>query len=159
MNDEFQRIIEEQVEVEKIIVEIANESVKSLKNVLIRELIKGIALDSKKHSMICEALLTSEEKLATPLIDESESKMIRETIERHIQLEARAISAYQKALKSAEHSSSAKLVLEYLVQDERRHHALLLKLHELLVRPSTLKESDVWDMLWQYSLSHGSPGG
>ena len=52
-----------------------------------------------------------------------------------------------------------KQVLQYILDDERRHHELLKKIHELIIEKETLTEQDIWDLAWKDVPWHGGPGG
>ena len=49
--------LKKQIDLEKMIVEEGNRSVRGFKNMLVRELIRGIALDSMKHTNMLEAMI------------------------------------------------------------------------------------------------------
>ena len=96
---ELIKFIEEQIVLEKKIVEISKKSVDDIKNVLVRELIRGITMDSKKHALLLTALKGMLEG-PTPLIEEENFDVIKETIEKHIELEAKAIDTYKSLLNA-----------------------------------------------------------
>lgn len=146
-----------QLELEDRIVKKASDSVQNLKNLLIRELILGIAMDSKKHASMLNALVAIHTK-ATPLIQEDITDKLEKNLKEHISLEQQAIDTYQELYKM-DFGESEKVIVKAILDDELRHHALLMKIHKMVVEKETLTEQDLWDWVWKDSLFHGSPGG
>ena len=52
-----------------------------------------------------------------------------------------------------------KLLLNAILEDEKRHHELLKRVLEILVKGETITEEEWWDVLWRNVPFHGSPGG
>ncbi len=155
--EEFLRFVGRQKELERMIVSQANESVERVKNPLVRELIRGIALDSMKHENILSAI---EARIAgsTPFLTEEERDAIRDAIERHIEMEKKAIERYSEFLEKLD-DEKLRLLVSYILDDERRHHALLLRIQRLVVEPETLTDEDLAYLVWFDALFHGTPGG
>ena len=155
--EELKRFLEKQIVIEKDIVARVEENTKYTKNLLIKELIQGIAYDSLKHANMLSgllALLTSK----TPLISELEQKEFVDGIREHIKLEELAIETYSKLIESTD-NNKVKLIASYILEDEKRHHALLKKIEEVIIEKQTLSEEDLFNLVWEFSVSHGSPGG
>ena len=51
------------------------------------------------------------------------------------------------------------LVLRAILADENRHHQLLRKMLEVLVRAETISPDEWWDLIWRDVPFHGAPGG
>ena len=83
-----------QIEFENIIYDKAEQSVNGTENILIRELVQSIALDSKKHASMLNALVSMHTR-ATPSVSEEIGQEIKDSITEHIQMEAEAIKTYQ----------------------------------------------------------------
>jgi rubrerythrin len=150
--------IEEQIKLEKEIIEISKESVEDIKNELIKSLIQGITMDSKKHALLLGALkglLTG----PTPLIEEEHFDKIKASIEKHIELEAKAVKTYQKILTDELQDERVKMVISEIHKDEIRHHTFLKRLLKALIEKETLTEDMLDDWLFKYAPFHGSPGG
>ena len=156
-NQERVDFYQKQVELENKIVEKATDSVKNVKNILIRELILGIAMDSKKHFSMLNALIAMHTK-STPLIEEDLTDELEKNLQEHIALEQQAIDTYQQ-LSKEEFGESEKIIIKAILNDELRHHSLLKKIHKMIVEKETLTEQDLWDWVWTDSLFHGSRGG
>jgi len=50
-------------------------------------------------------------------------------------------------------------LFKYILDDEVKHHKLLLNILDLIVKKEVLTEKDVWDYLWKEVPFHGTPGG
>ncbi len=158
MDEKLLTFIEEQIKLEKEIVEISKESVADIKNELIKSLIQGITMDSKKHALLLGAikgLLTG----PTPLIEEESFDKIKATIEKHIELEAKAIRTYKTILTDETQDEKIKMVISEIHKDEVRHHTFLKRLLKALIEKETLTEDMLDDWLFKYAPFHGSPGG
>jgi len=156
-NEELRKLFKKQIEVENKIVDLANLEADETDNILIAGLIRGIALDSIKHASLLGALNTLLSK-TTPMIEEKRMEALEKHIVDHMKLEEEAIKTYREQLERVE-DERIKLVLQYLVVDEERHHSLLKRIHKWIIQPQTLTEDDLWDMFWKDSMFHGSPGG
>ncbi|MFX0183586.1 MAG: ferritin-like domain-containing protein [Candidatus Hodarchaeota archaeon] len=157
MNEKERAVLyEKQIALEERIVEAAQTTVKDMKNVMIRELILGIAMDSNKHSSLLNALVASFG--STPLISEEITDQLKKNLEDHIQLEQEAIDTYKEIWKHLD-DEKEKIIIKAILNDEIRHHSLLKKIHKMIVEKETLTEQDLWDLTWKDSLFHGSPGG
>ncbi len=110
-----------------------------------------------KHANILQALIVLVSG-AKPFLTEDERNRIGDQIKRHIELEEKAIKTYSSLLKELE-DERMRLLVSYVLEDEKRHHELLLRINKMVVEAETLKEEDIWDMIWKYSVFHGTPGG
>ncbi len=155
--DELKYFLKKQAELEQKIVDAVEENTKDLKNILIKELLKGIAYDSLKHKNMLISLLAMLESKTT-LIDELASSKLIEGIKKHIEMEEEAIKTYSELLEKTE-DKNLKLVIGYILEDEKRHHALLKKIEEAIIERYTLSEKDLFELVYYYSVSHGTAGG
>ncbi|MFW9903548.1 MAG: ferritin family protein [Candidatus Thorarchaeota archaeon] len=146
-----------QIILEEEIVEAATTSVEDVPNIMVKELILGIAMDSKKHASLLNALIALNTG-GTPLIPEETTDKLKKNIEKHIKLEQQAIDTYTAFWKELE-DEKEKVVVKAILNDEIRHHQLLKRLHDMVVEKEKLTEQDIWDWTWKDSLFHGSPGG
>lgn len=136
---------EEQVRFENLIFEKAEKSVEGIQNIMIRELMLSIGLDSKKHASMLNALVSLLTK-PTPSVPEEISSEIKENIAEHIKMEAKAIETYQKLLDSID-DESEKVVIKAILNDELKHHSLLKTINKMIVEKLTLSEKEFWDMV------------
>ncbi|MHA1444429.1 MAG: ferritin family protein [Candidatus Hodarchaeales archaeon] len=136
---------EEQINFENEIVKKAEESVEGIQNIMIRELILSIGLDSKKHASMLNALISLLTR-PTPSVPEEISNGIKNSIVEHIQMEAQAIETYQKLLDSID-DPSEKVVIKAILNDEKKHHSLLKTINKMIVEKLSLSEREFWDMV------------
>ncbi|MHA1331531.1 MAG: hypothetical protein ACTSR2_10685 [Candidatus Hodarchaeales archaeon] len=146
-----------QIELEKNIVEKAEAAVSEVKNALVKQLILGIAMDSNKHESLLRALVALNLG-GTPFIPEEITDKLKSNLEEHIKLEKNAIQTYGELLENLEEERE-RVVITAILEDEKRHHKLLVRLHKMIIEQETLTEQNLWDWTWKDSLFHGSPGG
>jgi rubrerythrin len=79
-------------------------------------------------------------------------------VEKHIKLESELIKKLEKIMPEIE-NSKVQFLLKSILADERRHHALLKQVLEIIVHGETITEADWWKMLWEDVPFHGAPGG
>ena len=140
------KLFKSQIELEKQIVNTAEASAKDIDNAIVREMILGIAMDSRKHESLLNTLIGLHEKFA--LIDEEQTDQLKQNLEQHIRLEKKAIDTYQKLWGDLE-DEKEKILIRYILNDEIRHHRLLKQLHKKLVEKLTLTDEDYWDWAWK----------
>jgi rubrerythrin len=149
--------MKKQILVENEIVDSVNKGIKNIKNPPVKAVLKGISLDSIKHAELYASavslLTTTSQAMTQENLDEQ-----RALVEKHIQIEAELIKKLEKELPTIENKKAA-FLLNTILQDERRHHALLKEVLEIIVRGETITEQQWWDMLWEGSPFHGAPGG
>ncbi|MHA2055210.1 MAG: hypothetical protein ACW99F_16645 [Candidatus Hodarchaeales archaeon] len=134
-----------QIKLENIIFEKAENSIKGSENILIRELVQGIARDSKKHASMLKALVSMHTK-ATPSVAEEVGTEIKNAIEEHIKLEAKAIQTYEEYFKTLD-DETEKIIIKAILNDEVTHHSLLKTIHKMVVERLTLSSEEFWDMV------------
>lgn len=155
--ENLRNFFREQIKLENKIVDLAEANAKATDNILISELIRGIALDSIKHGSMLSAAIELISG-STPLIEEQQMEDLGDHIKEHIKLEEEAIRTYKEQLKTVK-DERIRLILQYLVRDEQRHHALLTQIDRWIIQPQALTEDNLWEMYWKYAPFHGSPGG
>jgi rubrerythrin len=155
--DQLKTFLKDSVALEEKIVRMAKKSVKNTENQLVKNLIQAIAIDSNKHALMLNAILARLES-KTPFIEESKRDELGKNIKAHIEMEAEAIKTYKELIPEMEDPGS-KQVLEYILDDEKRHHRLLTQLYKLVIEKETLTEEDLWDLTWKDVPWHGGPGG
>jgi len=156
-NEELFNFFKKQIELENKIVEMAKKTVQDIQNVLVKELILGIALDSEKHANLLEGAIELL-KHTRPFIGPEERRKLAEDIKTHIKLEEEAIKTYQELVTKVEHDK-LKLILNYLIEDEKRHHRLLTRIDHWIIEEESLTDEELWEIMWKDSVFHGTPGG
>lgn len=149
--------IKEQIKIEKEIVDSINRSIESISNPAIRETLRGISFDSMKHSEMYSAALELLTKMV-PAITQEQLEEQRGLVEKHIRVEANLIKRISEILPSIG-DEKVKLLLNAILEDERRHHEILKRILEVLIRGETITEEDWWDVIWRNVPFHGAPGG
>ena len=140
--DEF---FKRQIELENEIVATAEKSVSEIKNLLVKEMILSIALDSKKHANMLSALLAIQSS-TQPFIPEKISKELEANLLKHIKLEQKAIQTYKELLEEVDNEQE-KLIIQAIYHDELRHHALLKKIYTTIIEIETLDEGEMWEFI------------
>ncbi|MCJ7721755.1 ferritin-like domain-containing protein [Candidatus Bathyarchaeota archaeon] len=156
-NDELIALFKNQIKIEKTIVDSVAEGLVDINNPAVKGVLKGISLDSTKHAEMYSSAINLLTSVSQALTEENLDKQ-RELVEKHIQLEAEIIKKLQKAIPSVQ-NKKVKLLLDAILFDEVRHHALLKKVLDILVRGETITENDWWDVIWENVPFHGAPGG
>ncbi len=134
------------IDAEKAIVKSVEDSLEELENYAVEAALKGISLDSMKHAMLYGSALAILTETRTPL-EETQLDAQRELVEMHITMEEQVIARLEEMIPQVE-NEKVSFILETIIADERRHHKVLLNVHELLVRGETVTEEDWWDAVW-----------
>jgi len=156
-NNELVGFLKEQIKVEKKIVESLNHSLVTIENPAVVGVLRGISLDSAKHAEMYASAVQLSTNVPKALKQENLDEQ-RKLVEKHIQLEAELIKKIDQELPKVE-NPKVRLLLDAILQDEKRHHGLLKQVLEILVKGETITEDDWWDVLWKNVPFHGSPGG
>ena len=155
--DELLNFLKEQIDIENRIVNSLNSVLVEIGNPAVKGVLKGVSLDSVKHAEMYGAavkLLTS----VSPALTQEHLDKQRELVEEHIRLEAELIERIGEVIPGIENEKVG-LLLNAILRDEKRHHYLLKRVLEILVRGETITEEDWWDILWRNVPFHGAPGG
>lgn len=153
----MEEFLREMVEREKRIVESVRESLKKMSHPAVRGVLEGISLDSLKHAKMYEASL-SLLKGGREEVTEEQLKEQEELVRRHVKWEEEMMEKIEAVLPRVG-DQRVRMLLEAILADERRHHLLLKKVLELLVRRETVTGEDLWELLWKHVPFHGTPGG
>jgi rubrerythrin len=132
-------------------------SVDGIKNIVVREILISIGRDSLKHAGFYSSILSllNEE---TPVISEEDFDLIEEVINKHIEVETHMMTEAKNLLASEEDVRIQHLLKE-IFEDEVKHHNLMKRLLDVIIKRETLFEEDVWDILWSDTPGHGAPLG
>lgn len=93
-------------------------------------LLKGLALDSRKHAHMLKAVTELEE--TQEFISDQEKATIMKELKKHIEAEKKMLEQYRKFIVKTK-DSRAKSVLEHIAADEVRHHKMLKNFHDQLL--------------------------
>jgi len=143
MSDELERFLKGMVKAEEEIVRSVESAVGDLKNFAVRSVLRGISYDSLKHAELYRSAgeLLSEPR---PALDEGQLDVQRTLVERHIAMEERVIARLEEMIPGVE-DEKVSFILNSIIEDERRHHKVLKRVEELLVKGETVTEDDWWD--------------
>ncbi len=154
---ELVEFMKQQILIEKEIVQSINKGIVNIKNPPVKGVLKGISLDSVKHAELyasAVALLTDvSQALKQENLDEQ-----RALVEKHIKMEADLIKKLEKIMPTIGDKKVA-FLLKAILTDEKRHHAMLKMVLEIIVHGETITEADWWEVLWENVPFHGAPGG
>jgi rubrerythrin len=156
-NDELVALFKNQIKIEKTIVDSVAEGLVDINNPTVKGVLKGISLDSMKHAEMYSSAINLLTSVSQALTEENLDKQ-RELVEKHIRLEAEIIKKLRKVIPSVQ-NKKVKLLLNAILYAEIRHHELLKKVLDILVRGETITENDWWDVMWENVPFHGAPGG
>ncbi len=145
----FEQIIKQQIENERFAANLLHESARKTKNVVIQLLLYQLALDSAKHEQMLEAIL---ELLKKPseggLVSEGEG--FRKIIEKHVEIERKMLEDFEKIVDKAE-DKRIRFIIQEIINDEKRHHAVIKRVYELVCESEKVKDEKWWDFLFRYS--------
>lgn len=154
---ELTKFLKQQITIENTIVDSLNHSLKDITNQAVAGVLKGISLDSVKHAEMYTSAIQLLTTVTPPLTQEHLDTQIA-LVKEHIRLETELIQKIGQILPSVA-NDKVKLLLTAILTDEKRHHALLTEVLEILVRGEAITEEDWWDLIWKNVPFHGSPGG
>jgi len=132
-------------------------SAADVKNVIIQGILSGIAFDSHKHAAFYQAIQSLLQQSGAAL-NEDDYNQIAAVIQKHIEIEERMIGEAKTMLGSLKDKRIQHLLTE-IYNDEVKHHALMTRILEAVIRREAIFEEDWWDAIWQDVPFHGSPGG
>ncbi len=156
-NEKLVEFMKKQIRNENEIVQSVTEGLKSINNLPVKAVLKGISLDSTKHAELYASAITLLETVSQAMTQENLDQQ-KALVEKHIKLEADLIKKLEDELPTIENKKVA-FLLNSILMDERRHHAMLKEVLEIIVRGETITEEDWWKFLWEESPFHGAPGG
>jgi rubrerythrin len=156
-NLELIDFIKRQINIEKEIVTSLNKGLVDIKNPPVKGVLKGISLDSVKHAELYASALSLLTNVSQALTQENLDAQ-RTLVEKHIQLEADLIGKIENILPKID-NKKVKFLIESILTDEKRHHAMLKTVLDLIVHGETITEADWWELLWENAPFHGAPGG
>jgi rubrerythrin len=155
--DELVALFNKQIKIEQTIVDSVKKGLVEIENPAVKGVLNGISFDSMKHAQMYSSAINLLTSVPQALTEGNLDKQ-RELVEKHIQLEAEIIETLKKAIPSIQ-NEKVKLLLNAILSDEKRHHALLKEVLEILVRGETITEDEWWDVIWENVPFHGAPGG
>lgn len=158
--EELKAQCEKSIALEEQIVQAVNKSTDALQNLLLKELLRGVAFDSMKHALIFRAIIGLLE--FSPAITDEDNTVLNRDIKVHIENEEKAMKQYEEILSKigdSQKDQKVKFMLETIIADEKRHHELLKTISKSIIEKETIAEDEWFDYIYKYSLAHGAPIG
>jgi rubrerythrin len=147
--EKLKTMIEERVENEREAVRLLHDSMEKTNNPVIRLLLYQLALDSAKHEHMLKA---ASKLLETPSEDQFkwEGEQFRQAIEKHVEIEREMLDGFKKIVDKTE-DKRVRFILQDIISDEKKHHAIMKRVHELVCEGEKVKDEKWWDFLFRYS--------
>lgn len=149
--------LKNQITVEKEIVASLAKPLEKMQNPAVKGVLKGVSLDSIKHAELYSAAITLLTSASTALTQENLDEQ-RALVEKHIEIERKLIKVLEEKIPQIQ-NKKVEFLLRSILADERRHHAMLKMVLEIIVKGETITEDDWWKLLWENVPFHGAPGG
>jgi len=149
--------LKNQVAVENEIVDSLKKALVDMKNPAVKGVLEGVSLDSVKHAELYTSAITLLTSTPTALAQEDLDKH-RDLIQKHIDIEAKLIKLLKEQIPDIKNEKVV-FLLNAILEDEIRHHAMLKMTLEIVVKGETITEDDWWKLLWEGAPFHGTPGG
>lgn len=112
---ELVSFFKEQVKLEERIVKSINQALETITNPVVKGVLKGISLDSLKHSEIYKAAI--EVASVAPALSQEELDRLKEVVKRHVKNEERVIERLEDAVEKTK-NEKVKFLLESIALDE-----------------------------------------
>lgn len=146
---EFKMMIEEQIGNEKRATKLLRGSMKKTDNTVIQLMLHQLALDSTKHEKMLSAIL---QFLETPSKEwfKHEGEEFRKVIEKHVEVERKMMQDFERIVDETE-DNRIRFILQAIISDEKKHHAIMKRVHELICEGEKVKDQKWWDFLFRYS--------
>jgi rubrerythrin len=153
---ELIRLLQKQIKLERKMVGSINRTTMKFRNDVVKQLLNGIALDSRKHQDILNAIIELL-RVATAMT-EVEREQLSIEISKHIEVEESMLNNV-KAIGDKTDNARVKFLLQYIASDEKRHHQTLREIMDYIVSKEIITEAEWWDALYRDAVAHGAPGG
>ena len=146
-------MIEEQIENEKKAAKLLYDSAEKTNNRVIQLMLYQLALDSAKHEHMLRAI---SQLLEFPSKEQfkSENREFRRVIEKHVEIERKMLEDFEKLVDKTE-DKRVRFILQDIISDEKKHHAIIKRVHELVCESERVKDAKWWDFLFRYSRLSG----
>ena len=131
------QLLKEQKQLELSHVEVLGKSIEDLQHPITRVILESIIYDSNKHAAIAQALIDVEAGRA-PIkldVDLGPAVSLHQNIKQHVRAEKKMIELLGNIDNLIE-DDRVQAFIDYLVEEEKRHHKLLNELSNLIDRDS-----------------------
>ncbi len=146
---EFAMMIERQIENEKRAATLLQSSMKKTDNTVIQLMLNKLALDSTRHETMLMTILqllksSPEEQFGY------EGEEFRKVIEKHVEIERKMLEDFERIVDRTE-DRRIRFILQDIISDEKKHHAIMKRVHELISEGEKVQDQKWWDFLFRYS--------
>ena len=146
MTDKMFEFLENQIILEKKIVESVNNAVNQIDNEAVKTALLGVSLDSSKHAMMYQSAINLM-SMSSISLNQEQLDFQKKVIQNHIKMEEAVIKELEKRIDKID-NEKIELLLKAILNDEYRHHKLLKTLYEIVIRGEAITENDWWDAIW-----------
>jgi len=120
---------------------------------VVRELIKSVMVDSRKHVGLCKTAAYVVEGRGLSITD-VECEELENRLRLHIEKEQEMLDAARQLMEEVKDERVQKLLI-MIYEDELMHHPFLESFLETILKRETITEEDIWDMLFRDLPTHG----
>ena len=145
----FKVMIKKQIENERKAEKLLHDSLRKIENRVIRLLLYQLALDSTKHENMLRTILQLSESPSKEQFM-SEGAEFRKVIEKHVEIERKMLEDFERIVDKTE-DNRIRFLLQDIISDEKRHHAIMKRVHELVCESEKVQDEKWWDFLFRYS--------
>ena len=145
-------LLKEQKRLELGHVEAIGKTMKDIENPMVRVVLESIVHDSRKHAAIAQALIDVEAgEVPTKLdMDLGPATTLNQSIKQHVRVELNMIEMLGEISDLVKDDRVQKFI-DYLVEEEKRHHKLLKEFSLLLDRDSVSMD-EYLDLFQKYMI-------
>ena len=144
----FKGMIEEQIENERKATGLLYDSAKKTGNTVIRLMFYQLAVDSVKHGHMLNTILQLLESSSKEF--SSESEQFRTVLEKHVEIERKMLEDFERIFDVTE-DNRTRFIIQNIIADEKRHHAIVKRVYELVCENEKGRDEKWWDFLFRYS--------
>ncbi len=156
-SSEMLKIVKEMINKESEYSADIQELANRISNPILKALINGVAMESRKHSLFYSAiaeLLSGREKL----LSQEDIEILSSNLQRHIDMEKEMMELTHSLVEDVE-DPRLKMILTAIYLDEIEHHRLLTTISSYITKYMREREEEFWNSMWRDSPWHGGPGG
>jgi len=146
-------MVEEQIQNEKKAVKLLQSSMKKTDNTIIQLMFNQLALDSTKHEKMLGTVLQLLKPSSKELL-KREGEEFRKVVEKHVEIERKMLEAFERIVDKTE-DNRIRFILQDIISDEKKHHAIMKRVHELVCEGEKVQDQRWWDFLFRYSRLSG----
>ena len=146
---EFKMMIEEQIQNEKRAVKLLRDSMKKTDNTVIQLMFNQLALDSIKHEHMLRAILQLSKSSSKEQFT-CEGEEFRKVLKKHVEIERKMLKDFEGIVDKTE-DNRIRFIFQDIISDEKKHHAIMKRVHELVCEGEKVQDQKWWDFLFRYS--------